>query len=432
MLLAVGCSGPRSVAEPPVVHTVVHTAVVRVPETVVVTRVVEVTGLAESAMTESPSSAPTPSAPPTTAPTATPLPTGTLKTGDKGANVRSGPGTEYDIVGFLEPGEEATITGRYEEWLRIDYDDTDGWVAGWIVTATDADIVPQVGPAGDTPEPAATPRTTATLSVTGEKGANVRAGPGTGYETVGFLEPGDTAEITGRYDDWFQIDYDGTDGWVAGWIVTATGADNVPQAGPPGETPTSTSTPTPTSTATPATTPTRNATPNATQTPTLEPAEGMTSPKDDGFYLVGIDIASGKWHSTGEGAGCYWARRDSEQEIVDNHFGLSGGTVTIVPIDYEVEFDGCGVWEYVENAARVLAPDATGPKGDGFYTVGVEIAAGRWQSTGNRDDCYWARLDDRQEILDNHYGQAGGTVTIRADDYEVSFVDCGSWEYLGP
>lgn len=37
-----------------------------------------------------------------------------------------------------------------------------------------------------------------------------------------------------------------------------------------------------------------------------------------------------------------------------------------------------------------------------------------------------------QNILDNHYGMAGGTVTIWASDYEVEFNDCGMWEYLGP
>ena len=71
--------------------------------------------------------------------------------------------------------------------------------------------------------------------MTGDNGANVRAGPGTYYETVGFLEPGDMAVITGRYEDWFQIDYEGRDAWVAGWTVTAKDADNVPQVAAPSE-----------------------------------------------------------------------------------------------------------------------------------------------------------------------------------------------------
>ena len=61
----------------------------------------------------------------------------------------------------------------------------------------------------------------------------------------------------------------------------------------------------------------------------------------------------------------------------------------------------------------------------------MEIAAGRWRSAGSGDDCYWARLNQNQDAIDNHYGLAGGTVTIRASDYEVTFEGCGTWEYLG-
>ena len=66
------------------------------------------------------------------------------------------------------------------------------------------------------------------------------------------------------------------------------------------------------------------------------------------------------------------------------------------------------------------------------FPVNGEIAPGQWQSTGTQDDCYWARLDENQDILDNHFGLAGGTVIVQAADYEVQFEDCGVWEYLGP
>jgi len=86
--------------------------------------------------------------------------------------------------------------------------------------------------------------------------------------------------------------------------------------------------------------------------------------------------------------------------------------------------------------AATVAPIATqslvSPKGDGFYTVGDEIAPGRWESTGSDDRCYWERLDEYQDILDNHFGQAGGTVTILSTDHEVHFKNCGTWEYMGP
>lgn len=83
----------------------------------------------------------------------------------------------------------------------------------------------------------------------------------------------------------------------------------------------------------------------------------------------------------------------------------------------------------VEEQARQA--ELTEPKGDGFYTVGEEIAAGTWESQGTSSDCYWARLDANQELIDNHFGNAGGRVTIRSSDAEVEFSGCGTWEYQG-
>ena len=194
---------------------------------------------------------------------------------------------------------------------------------------------------------------------------------------------------------------------------------------------TPTITPTPAETPTPTNTPTPTQTPNLSLTATAQAMGVLASSKTDGFYLVGVDIAPGKWHSTGSDDGCYWVRQDSSQDILDNHFGYAGGTMTIRPTDYEVQMDDCGRWVYVENAEAVLAEDAAEPKKDGFYTVNVEIVPGRWRATGSGDGCYWARLDANQNIIDNHYGLAGGTVVIRVSDYEVTFNDCGTWEYLG-
>jgi uncharacterized protein YraI len=159
--------------------------------------------------------------------------------------VRNGPGTFYDEVGFLDPGTSAVVTGRYEKWLRIDYQGTVAWVANWVVTVSDIDSVPQVEPPAadetvtvEPPAPSATPEGEATAAgpatlVAGDDGANVRSGPDTAFEQLGFLDPGDTAVITGRYERWFQIDFDGTPAWVASWVVTATGADEVPEVEPP-------------------------------------------------------------------------------------------------------------------------------------------------------------------------------------------------------
>lgn len=81
--------------------------------------------------------------------------------------------------------------------------------------------------------------------------------------------------------------------------------------------------------------------------------------------------------------------------------------------------------------AALIQAELTADKGDGFYTVGTEIAPGVWESQGSGDSCYWARFDAAGDINDNHFGLAGGRVTIQSSDAEVQFDDCGMWVYQG-
>jgi hypothetical protein len=81
---------------------------------------------------------------------------------------------------------------------------------------------------------------------------------------------------------------------------------------------------------------------------TAEWNKQLCSPKDDGVYIVGVEIMPGEWESTGTGSDCYWARLDDSEQVLDSHFGMAGGTVTIRPTDHAVEFDGCGTWLFVD------------------------------------------------------------------------------------
>ncbi|NDJ61897.1 MAG: SH3 domain-containing protein, partial [Chloroflexi bacterium] len=50
-------------------------------------------------------------------------------------NVRSGPGTAFDVLGLLEADDVVAVTGRSgpgNDWLRIDFRGDDGWVAFFL------------------------------------------------------------------------------------------------------------------------------------------------------------------------------------------------------------------------------------------------------------------------------------------------------------
>ncbi|MBI1879406.1 MAG: SH3 domain-containing protein, partial [Chloroflexi bacterium] len=76
-------------------------------------------------------------------------------------NVRAGPGTDYPVVGQLQPGQEARVMGRNEDtsWWQVslgDAPDALGWVAGQLVTLSgDNGAIPVA--AAPPPPPTATP-----------------------------------------------------------------------------------------------------------------------------------------------------------------------------------------------------------------------------------------------------------------------------------
>lgn len=87
-----------------------------------------------------------------------------------------------------------------------------------------------------------------------------------------------------------------------------------------------------------------------------------------------------------------------------------------------------GVWISAEKTEANTNPFA--PKSDGYHRVGIDIAPGLWRSNGSNDDCFWERLNSRDEAYDSHFGYAGGSVRIRENDDRVRFVNCATWTYV--
>lgn len=152
----------------------------------------------------------------------------------------------------------------------------------------------------------------------------------------------------------------------------------------------------------------------------------------DGTYIVNQQIAPGTYRATGKGNGCYWERLGASGDIIDNHFGLTGGIVTIQAADVTFASRRCGPWVAIDlNNKTALPPEKqAAPKPDGFYLVGVDIAPGVWRSTGQGGSCYWARNNLTQDLIDNDLGFAGGAVTIQPSDVEFYTRGCGNWVML--
>ena len=57
--------------------------------------------------------------------------------------------------------------------------------------------------------------------------------------------------------------------------------------------------------------------------------DGFAYLPGDDFYLVNTEIAPGVWRSQGTGDGCYWEFDGRSGNIINNHFGMTGGIMYI-------------------------------------------------------------------------------------------------------
>ena len=179
-----------------------------------------------------------------------------------------------------------------------------------------------------------------------------------------------------------------------------------------------------------------------TWSPDLTPVVTPGQPFGDGTYLVGAEIAPGRYHASDPTGSCYWTRLGSFDG--DRYFGyansddiLGYGSLAIVDIletDAGFRSSGCGTWS--EANPQVAEPQRS--FGDGTYIVGTDIAPGRYFAHAPSDRCQWDRLDafggyDRGDDIGIGWGRAWdlpsrlAVVDIKASDTGFRSWGCGEW-----
>jgi hypothetical protein len=151
-------------------------------------------------------------------PTATVTPTGTPTAGNataaQGANLRSGPGTTFDVSGSVAAGQSLNLvaTDVSRTWYQL----SNGlWIAGFLVSGAPEDL-----PVGRT---TATPVPTPALATALQR-SNLRDGPSVEFAIVGSVGAGDGLDIvaTDVSGTWYQLS---TGSWIAGFLVDNPPAD---------------------------------------------------------------------------------------------------------------------------------------------------------------------------------------------------------------
>ena len=174
-------------------------------------------------------SAPTETLPPPSPPATLTLVEGITSTQ---VNVRSEPSTVSNVLGVIPADMRIEITGKDPggNWWQINYPhpqavDGKGWVTAEFVNTVNTPNVPTIGGGEDSP-------TGGSVAIIQQQ-LNVRSGPGTGFNSLGTLNPQDVVSLTGKDPNgaWLQIDFpEGPEGkgWVNAAFVQAQGAENLP------------------------------------------------------------------------------------------------------------------------------------------------------------------------------------------------------------
>ena len=126
------------------------------------------------------------------------------------ANVRGGPGTNYDKVAELTAGTSLQVLARADGWYQARASDGQiVWIADELLSLDiiAADFLPE---AANIPAPPP-----AKIGLVAEEGLNLRDGPGKEYVGISKLTSGAQLDLLARYNDWFQVQTpEGQIGWV--------------------------------------------------------------------------------------------------------------------------------------------------------------------------------------------------------------------------
>lgn len=288
-----------------------------------------------------------PAATPTTAsePTATPLPEPTNTPAAavptvpaiaipaavrSQAELRTGPGLDFDAVGLVDAGATILVSGQDEtgEWFLME---NGNWILGEALASVPAvpivlpaqEVVAEVTPttpAVEEPSVPATPATPVVVKVNAD--ANLRSGPGGTFERVGGANFGSDVTVVGKLatDNWYVLD---TGSWIFGELlesapdVPEVNADGTPVSGgasvvtnPPVATTPTVETPATPITSTNPITPTANNIANLRAAPDISASVVGSTTVGQALVLVGKN-AAGDWLKLDSGSWIF-------AELVDN------------------------------------------------------------------------------------------------------------------
>ena len=122
-------------------------------------------------------------------------------------NMRSGPGSNYGVIGTLRNNDKVEIIKEVDGWYEIKFNGKVGYVSKSYITIVNEG-------ANNETESVIKEGTVYGVSTN----LNVRTGPGTSYQVVGYLLSGDKVKILGEENGWYKIQFNAITGSKNGYV----------------------------------------------------------------------------------------------------------------------------------------------------------------------------------------------------------------------
>lgn len=121
--------------------------------------------------------------------------------------MRSGPGTDSDILGYYAKDVTVSVTGSVKGWYRVSSGGKEGYVSGDYLRIT--------------PDSVFSPAVDGSVNASS---VNLRMGPGTqSFSVIKLLGSGTKLKLSGVSGDWYEVTADGVYGYISRQYVTLDG-----------------------------------------------------------------------------------------------------------------------------------------------------------------------------------------------------------------
>jgi N-acetylmuramoyl-L-alanine amidase len=125
--------------------------------------------------------------------------------------VRTGPGTSFRIIGFLNKGQAVTVLDNNENWIKVSSTFGEGWVAKQYIDIKTSVKEDNLSISNGTNK--------ASSGIVIGDTLNVRKEPTTTSSVMGKLAKGTTVTIYSKQNNWYEIRFSNQHAWVSSEFI---------------------------------------------------------------------------------------------------------------------------------------------------------------------------------------------------------------------